>query len=117
VGHLQIAMVVFNNSTGVGATQEGIFILPFSSAAGNASSWKFPLATDASPSTTIDADDLTATPGTASGALASGVTGFYTGTTAAANGGVELGVIPEPSSIALVVAGLLGLVGISRRRS
>lgn len=89
--------------------------------------WKFPTSADTIPSTSVDLDDLVTGPGTAGNALAaSGVIIFGSGPfysdEAPAGAGIEdlsyfkLGVIPEPSTYVLVGMGLLGAIGLMRRR-
>ncbi|MGD0058965.1 MAG: PEP-CTERM sorting domain-containing protein [Verrucomicrobiia bacterium] len=110
--HTQIYLVAFNAPTQVAATQELIFYVTDTGAGAN---WKFPASSDVPNSTSIDPQD-----------------GFNGATAQLVNGGVivygeavadpsgpytALETVPEPSSIALVVLGLLGGIGLIRRRS
>jgi len=115
--HAQIYLVVFNAATQGAATQEAIVDV---SDASN-SRWKFPADADVPNNTSISLDDLFATPGP-SATLATGATVVY-GTVGVdpGDGGpfslLETKLIPEPSTYMLVGTGLLGLLGLRRRRS
>jgi len=98
----QLYIIVFNAATAASASQVGVFTNP---------AWIAP-ATDSAPALVLDIGDA----GTVAtrGALSSG-----TVTSPAALAGSDaasLAIVPEPSSIALVVTGLLGLVTLARSR-
>jgi hypothetical protein len=112
--HLQIYVVVFNNATGVGATQEGIYLVDDTIK----TNWKFPATADFPNSTSIDMQDLfvngtgvTLAPG------ASVVFGSVERDAFNADNMVKLALVPEPSTWMLVGTGLMGLLGLRRRRS
>jgi len=112
--HTQIYMVVFNNATGVGATQEGIFDVALASKP----SWKFPATADVPNSTAIDVQDLFVAGGSAN--LAPGAQVVFGGKGTDPSGPfslAETALVPEPSTWMLVGTGLLGLLGLRRRRS
>jgi len=112
--HTQIYLVAFNNATGIGATQEGIY---FVNDANNAN-WKFPAASDTITTTTFDLQDLFTNGTTAQPAAGATVVFGSTGVdTSGPSNMVELKVVPEPSTWMLVGTGLLGLLGLRRRRS
>jgi hypothetical protein len=118
--HKQIYIVAVNASTVSAATQQGIWTVDFALAP----NWRFPASTDSLNTTFIDMDDLSSNPGVVHAPLAAGahiVIGngkLGTGTTTDNSAGLNLTiVVPEPSTWALVVAGLLGMVGLIRRRS
>jgi hypothetical protein len=79
--------------------------------------WKLPADADTITATSFDMDSFFATPGTST-TLASGATIVYggKGLDVTAPGYTLLETVPEPSSIALVVIGLLGGIGMIRRR-
>ena len=73
--------------------------------------WTFP-SSDASPPPELDTGDVTAS------GIVLGSIGVNTDPSSVFNGeaALELAPVPEPSSIALVVVGLLGAVGMIRSR-
>jgi len=97
----QIYLICFNAATPGTATQMGMFTNP---------SWVFPASDVAAPGN-MDLGDSGTT--AVKGNLSSGTVA----SPAAIAGGdaAALVVVPEPSSILLVVTGLLGLVGLRRR--
>jgi len=117
--HDQIYLVAFNAATQGAATEEGIYYVNDASQ----TKWRFPAATDDPANTLFDVDAMFQASATANTALVSGghivfgsaaydETGPYTELRMA-----TLSPVPEPSSIMLVVVGLLGMVGLIRRRS
>ncbi|HXI85219.1 MAG TPA: PEP-CTERM sorting domain-containing protein [Verrucomicrobiae bacterium] len=112
--HTQIYVVAFNNATGVGATQEGIYFVNDS----NASNWKFPATADFPNSTSFDMQDMF-TSGNAVTPSAGSTVVFGSTQRDTVNGdnAVKLALVPEPSTWMLVGTGLLGLLGLRRRRS
>lgn len=108
----QIYIVAFNAATAGAATQEGIFT-------SSLGTWKFPSSTP--PATTgIELQDLVVNPtgptptlaGTASILFGSGP--FTDG---AGSAYLKLQtIVPEPSTVALVGLGMLGMIGFIRRR-
>jgi len=109
----QIVMIAFDQPTFTvtpGSTQVAIFYT-------SASNWIMP-ADSATAATTIDPADLFPTQGSAN--LASGAKVLFGTADADVENGYSLidtmTIVPEPSSIALVVMGLLGGFGLIRRR-
>jgi len=111
--HTQIYFVAFNAPTAGAATQKLIWEVPD----GSAPNWKFPASTDVPSSTTIDIGDGFAGGGgsanPSTGVLVFGGTGVDTSGPYSL---LETAGVPEPSSIALVVLGLMGSIGMIRRR-
>jgi len=109
--HQQIYLVAFNNATGVGATQEGIFDV---SDVSN-TQWKFPATADTLTAVKIDLQDLfvgqTSTLQTGAQIVFGGKGVDNSGPYALA----ELALVLEPSTWMLVGTGLLGLLGLRRR--
>jgi len=114
--HSQIYIVAYNTPTVTGNSQLAIFDV--SDASNN--TWKFPASSDVPSSTAFDVQSMFASPGSDSIALAPGAQMIY-GTVGLDAAGpyqlIETESVPEPSSIALVVLGLLGGIGLIRRRS
>jgi len=110
--HAQIYLVAFNAATAGAATQWGIFDVTDTIN----TNWKFPGDADVVASTAIDAQDM-ANGGTGTAAPGSQVVFGGRGTD---NSGpfslLETAPVPEPSSYALVGMGLLGAIGLIRRR-
>ena len=122
IGHSNIYIVAFNAATVGAATQEGVW-----RAVGNAA-WAFPKASDIPNSTTIDLEDVLNNPGTAGAAYANagnqivgGGIGFVANDPNDVNTSTSwlrlATLVPEPSTYMLVGTGLLGLLGLRRRRS
>jgi PEP-CTERM motif len=114
--HSNIWIVVFNNATGINASQEGIYAESMASKP----NWKFPATADVPNSTSVDLQDMF-TDGT-SGTLATGAQIIFGSVGVDPGGGipnniVKLALVPEPSTWMLVGTGLLGLLGLRRRRS
>jgi hypothetical protein len=113
--HNQIYLVTFNAATVGAATQEGIFDV------GDASNskWKFPATADTLNTTSIDVQDLFLAGGSAS--LATGAQVVFGGVGTDPSGPFSLAetatIVPEPSTWMLVGTGLIGLLGLRRRRS
>jgi PEP-CTERM motif len=113
--HDQIYVVAFNNATGINPSQEGIYYVNDA----NNAAWKFPATADVPNSTTIDMQDLFVSGSSVS--LKPGATIVFGGATvdnANADNALELAtIVPEPSTWMLVGTGLIGLLGLRRRRS
>ncbi len=111
--HQQIYLVAFNASTPPAASTLGIFT-------SSESNWIFPASSDVPNSTFIDLENLVSNPDLNTSTLATNGTiitgnGLFHSTDFGGSTYLELGTIPEPSSLALAVAGLLGLISISLR--
>jgi hypothetical protein len=110
--HKQIYFVAFNNATGAGpgaGGQEAIFYVPDITL----SNWRFPAGTDIITSTTLDLQDGFVGD---TGVLANNAVVVYGKTGVETDPSSLLETVPEPSSIALVAMGLLGGIGMIRRR-
>jgi len=111
-GHLQLGFAAFGS--GADAGEE---FLGYVSDTNNGS-WKLPADTDLTPSTTFDIQTFFAQTG-GSATLAPGAVvllGSVGLDTSVSPAYQLLEAVPEPSSIALVVLGLLGGIGLIRRR-
>jgi hypothetical protein len=110
----QIYIAVFNASTSAAATEHALFYVNKA----DLPAWKFPLGTDIPNSTTLDVQDLISNPGTPGASLVTGGHLVYGQLGYDSNyGGITMiQTIPEPSTIALVGFGLIGAVGLMRRR-
>jgi hypothetical protein len=99
----QIYLLAFNTANSASASQVGLFTNP---------SWVFP-ASDAANPGTIELSDAGLL------ALIGAIGGNTVTTPSELDGGqaIKLAVVPEPSSVVLAGLGLLGLVGLIRRRS
>jgi hypothetical protein len=116
--HAQIYLVVFNAATAGAATQEAIVDVNDTDNA----TWKFPADADVPNSTTFDLDTLFSAPTSGStlavgGQLVYGTVGFDSTGPNAILETQALTIVPEPSTYVLVGTGLLGLLGLRRRRS
>jgi hypothetical protein len=109
--HTQEYLVVFNAATQGAATQEAIVYVNDT----QNSSWRFAASSDTPNNSVWDLDTLFS--GTSGSVGAGGVIVY--GSTAQDGSGpynmLETKLIPEPSSVVLVVTGLLGLLGLRRR--
>jgi hypothetical protein len=118
----QIYMVFFDAPTQSAATQMGVFYYTgVHLGAGNAGQWVFQSSSDLDITSTIDVEGILDNPGTVGGSLdANGHIVYGDGVTynpSTKYSMVELqAIVPEPSSITLVVVGLLGAFGMIRRR-
>ena len=113
--HTQVYLVVFNqaNANIIGTTQLAIADVNDASN----TSWRFPADADVPSSTLIELDSLFN--GT-TGNLATGAQILFGGHAQDPSGPynmLETGLIPEPSTWVLVGTGLVGLLGLRRRRS
>jgi hypothetical protein len=99
----QIYLLAFNAATPGAATQMGLF---------TNTGWLFPTS-DTAAANSSDIGDAGTT--AVVGGLASGT--VVNPSAIAGGDAAELKAVPEPSSVVLVVTGLLGLLGIRRRRS
>jgi len=113
-GHSNLFIVAFNNATGVGYTQLGIW-------GQNSANWVFPKSTDIPSSTTVDMEQLVNNPGNSATFAATTVKVFGRSPQQSADFGgstyLPLQLVPEPSTWMLVGTGLIGLLGLRRRRS
>jgi len=113
-GHTKIYIVAFNNSTGVGATQEGIWTT-------TAANWIFPKNSDVINSTSLDFEELVNNPGNNATLKPTSNTYFGGSPQQSSDFGgstyMPLQIVPEPSTWVLVGTGLVGLLGFRRRRS
>jgi hypothetical protein len=106
----QIYLVAYNAATTLGATEAGIFY-------STKPSWTMP-ADGPTANTTIDPADLFGANSGVSANLGPQGNVVYGGTSFDSAGYSLLdtaSIVPEPSSILLVVTGLLGLLGLRRR--
>ncbi len=110
--HKQIYFVEFNAPTAGAATQEGIFYVNDL----DNGSWQFPADTDAGTTTTFDLGSFFTDTAATEAAGATVVFGSVGVDGSGPYNILETAVVPEPSSIALVVLGLLGGIGMIRRR-
>ena len=111
--HTQIYLVVFNNASGVNPSQ--LAIADVNDAINTA--WRFPADADIPNSTTFELDSLFS--GTTGAAVAAGQI-IYGSVGQDASGPYNLlktQLVPEPSTWMLVGTGLIGLLGLRRRRS
>jgi hypothetical protein len=115
----QIYLLAFNATTVAGATEAGVFAgAPFNGQSNTGDNWTFPAADNAgAPS--IEASDVVAA-GVLLGSYGVGTdpgTEAWFGNSPPQYNALELAenVVPEPSSIALVVLGMIGAIGMIRR--
>ena len=112
--HAQIFVVALNDPTVAGATQMGAWSVDLASD----SNFRFPAESDIPNSTSFDMDEMSSAAGTPNSALSTGAHiwfGTGPGTDSAAGLALEQ-VVPEPSTMALIVMGLFGTIGMIRRR-
>jgi len=125
VAHQQIYIVAFNATTALLATQEGIW----DANDGSQSNWKFPASTDIPNSTTLDLENILQNFTGPNPSLANGGQTVFGGAVrfvasdandAGANTSwmplQNIVAVPEPSSLVLVALGMLGGLGVIRRR-
>jgi len=118
----QAYMVAFNAPTAGAATQEGIYYLTgVHLAPGAAGQWVFQSSADLNTEATPDIEDLIVSPGTAGATLAATAHIVFGGGPVFDSKDsytfLQLQTVPEPSTYMLVGTGLLGLLGLRRRRS
>jgi len=112
--HLQEYLVVFNAATQGAATQEAIVDVAFA----NNGQWRFPATSDSITAVTWDLNSLFASPGASANLAPGGQVVFGSvGFDPAGFSLVKTALVPEPSTYVLVGTGLLGLLGLRRRRS
>lgn len=115
VKNQQIYLVAFNNASGVGYTELGVYYVNKASKP----AWAFPdSANFPNDTTAIDIQDLLATPDGVSTALGTGAHIVWGSSAVLGDtyNQIRLAVVPEPSTVILVGLGLLGLVGLRRRK-
>jgi hypothetical protein len=121
--HDQIGVVAYNATTSGAATEAGIWYLNMS----NNANWRVPANSDIPSSSTFDIETMFANPGVnvlpapGSTIVFGGTPYFVQSDPNNFGGNTEwlpmANIIPEPSTIVMVGLGLLGMVGLMRRRS